>query len=154
MLDVNGTLSEVETEPHQTLLDTLREELGLTGSKKGCNEGECGSCTVLLDGQPVNSCLVLIGDARGKSILTVEGIGTDGAPHPVQSAFVELGAAQCGYCTPGFVVSAYALLQEQPSPTDEQIRFYLAGNICRCTGFNKIEAAVREAARQLSAGRG
>ncbi len=150
-LHVNGVEREFETEPYQTLLDTLREVLGLTGSKKGCNEGECASCTVLLDGKPVNSCLVLIGDAVGKQVLTVEGIAGHGSLHPLQKAFVELGGVQCGYCTPGFIVSAYALLQESPSPSDDEIRHYLAGNICRCTGYNKIVAAVREAARQLKA---
>jgi aerobic-type carbon monoxide dehydrogenase small subunit (CoxS/CutS family) len=147
-LTINGTLRVCETEPYQTLLDTLRDVLGLTGAKKGCNEGECASCTVLLDGRPVNSCLVLIGDATGKAIVTIEGIAGDGEPHPLQQAFVELGGTQCGYCTPGFIVSSFALLQENPSPDDEQIKQYLAGNICRCTGFNKILAAVRQASHQ------
>jgi aerobic-type carbon monoxide dehydrogenase small subunit (CoxS/CutS family) len=150
---INGKLREFETEPYQTLLDTLRDVLGLTGSKKGCNEGECASYTVLLDGKPVNSCLVLIGDAVGKDTVTIEGIARDGVPHPLQQSFVELGGTQCGYCTPGFVVSAFALLQENPCPSDEQIKQYLAGNICRCTGFNKILAAVRQASqRQVAAG--
>ena len=151
-LTVNGASREVAAEPYQSLLDVLREGLGLTGSKKGCNEGECASCTVLLDGRPVTSCLVLIGDARGKAITTVEGITGSGDYHPVQQAFVELGGVQCGYCTPGFIVSAVALLREQPEPTDEEIKHYLAGNICRCTGYNKITAAVRQAAAQLRAG--
>jgi aerobic carbon-monoxide dehydrogenase small subunit len=150
-LKVNGMLREVEAEPHQSLLDTLREGLGLTGSKKGCNEGECASCAVLLDGLPVTSCLVLIGDAKGKQITTVEGIAQNGGYHPVQRAFVELGGVQCGYCTPGFIVSAVALLAEQPDPTDEEIKHYLAGNICRCTGYNKSTAAVRQAAAELRA---
>jgi len=151
LLTVNGKSSFVKTEPHRSLLDTLRESLGLTGSKKGCDEGECASCTVLLDGVPVNSCLVLVGDAVGKSIVTIEGIaGTEG-PHPVQRAFVELGGVQCGYCTPGMLVSACALLREQPDPTDDEIKFYLAGNICRCTGYNKITAAVRSAADTMRA---
>jgi carbon-monoxide dehydrogenase small subunit len=145
-LTVNGTPCQVTTEPHQTLLDTLRDRLGLTGSKKGCNEGECASCTVLVDDVPVNSCLVLIGDAAGKSVVTVEGVARHDGPHPVQDAFVNLGGVQCGYCTPGMVVSACALLAEYPDPTDDQIKFYLAGNICRCTGYNKITAAVRTAA--------
>ena len=148
-LTVNGEAREVETEPYQTLLDTLREELGLTGSKKGCNEGECASCTVLLDGIPVPSCLVLIPDARDRAIVTVEGIARGDEPHPLQRAFVELGGVQCGYCTPGFIVSACALLHEQPAPSDDDIKFYLAGNICRCTGYNKITAAVRRAAEEL-----
>jgi aerobic-type carbon monoxide dehydrogenase small subunit (CoxS/CutS family) len=149
-LTVNGAAYQVKTEPHQTLLDTLRDRLGLTGSKKGCNEGECASCTVLMNGAPVNSCLVLIGDAAGKSIVTIEGIATGGEPHPVQEAFVNLGGVQCGYCTPGMIVSACALLQEVSEPTDDEIKFYLAGNICRCTGYNKITAAVRSACRLMS----
>ena len=148
-LTVNGVVQDVEAEPHRTLLDTLREDLGLTGSKKGCNEGECASCTVLLDGVPVTSCLVLIADARDREVVTIEGIAPDGDLHPVQRAFVELGGVQCGYCTPGFIVSAYALLEEEPTPTEEEIKFYLAGNICRCTGYNKITAAVQRAAQEL-----
>jgi carbon-monoxide dehydrogenase small subunit len=151
-LTVNGTRRDVTTAPHETLLDTLRDRLGLTGAKKGCNEGECASCTVLVNGVPVNSCLVLIGDAAGKSVVTVEGIsGEDGRPHPMQQAFVDLGGIQCGYCTPGMVVSACALLCERPDPTDDDIKFYLAGNICRCTGYNKITAAVRTAAAAIRA---
>jgi aerobic carbon-monoxide dehydrogenase small subunit len=150
-LTINGATHHVTTEPSQTLLDTLREQLGLTGSKKGCDEGECASCAVLLDGLPVNSCLVLIGDAAGKSILTIEGIAGSHGHHPLQRAFVEHGGTQCGYCTPGMIVSAYALLSEQPDPTDEDIKFYLAGNICRCTGYNKITAAVRAAAKVMQA---
>lgn len=148
-LIVNGELREVSTEPHQTLLDTLRDNLGLTGAKKGCNEGECASCTVLIDGVPVNSCLVLIGDAKGRSITTVEGLGTEESPHPVQKAFVECGGVQCGYCTPGFIVSTCALLNENATPSEDEIKFFLAGNICRCTGYNKITAAVQQAAGEL-----
>jgi aerobic carbon-monoxide dehydrogenase small subunit len=150
-LTVNGKTSFVTTEPHQSLLDTLRERLGLTGSKKGCDEGECASCTVLLEGVPVNSCLVLVGDAVGKSIVTIEGVAGSEGPHPLQRAFVELGGVQCGYCTPGMIVSSCALLREQPDPTDEEIKFYLAGNICRCTGYNKITEAVRSAAETMRA---
>jgi carbon-monoxide dehydrogenase small subunit len=143
---VNGTTRDISAAPHETLLDTLRDRLALTGAKKGCNEGECASCTVLLNGAPVNSCLVLVGDAAGKSVVTIEGLSRDGDPHPMQKAFVNLGGVQCGYCTPGMVVSAFALLGEQPDPTSEDIKFYLAGNICRCTGYNKIIAAVQAAA--------
>ena len=145
-LTVNGTGHDVVTEPYQSLLDTLRDRLGLTGSKKGCDEGECASCTVLMDGVPVNSCLVLIGDTAGKSIVTIEGIATDQGPHPMQEAFVNLGGVQCGFCTPGMIVSACALLQEIPEPTDEEIKFYLAGNICRCTGYGRIIEAVQRVA--------
>jgi carbon-monoxide dehydrogenase small subunit len=148
---VNGTARTVHTAPHETLLDTLRDRLGLTGSKKGCNEGECASCTVLLNGLPVNSCLVLIGDAEGKSVVTIEGLAGDDAPHPMQEAFVKLGGTQCGFCTPGMIVSACALLTEQLRPSDDDIKFYLAGNICRCTGYNKIVAAVRAAADEIHA---
>jgi carbon-monoxide dehydrogenase small subunit len=150
-LTVNGKTSFVTTEPHQSLLDTLRERLGLTGSKKGCDEGECASCTVLLEGVPVNSCLVLVGDAVGKSIVTIEGVAGSEGPHPLQRAFVEHGGVQCGYCTPGMIVSACALLREQPDPSDEEIKFYLAVNICRCTGYNKITEAVRSAAETMRA---
>ncbi|HEY7270822.1 MAG TPA: (2Fe-2S)-binding protein [Dehalococcoidia bacterium] len=150
-LTVNGLKQSLDVAPYKTLLDVLREDLGLTGSKKGCNEGECASCTVLIDGTPVNSCLVLIPDADGKDVVTVEGISCDEKPHPVQSAFVELGGVQCGYCTPGFIVSSYALLQENQSPSEDDIKFYLAGNICRCTGYNKIVAAVQRASEDLRA---
>jgi aerobic carbon-monoxide dehydrogenase small subunit len=154
LLTVNGQTSFVTTKPHCSLLDTLREGLGLTGSKKGCDEGECASCTVLVDGVPVNSCLVLVGDAVGKAIVTIEGIAESEGPHPLQRAFVDLGGVQCGYCTPGMIVSACALLREQPDPTDDEIKFYLAGNICRCTGYNKITAAVRSAAETMRAADG
>ena len=148
-LSINGASHRAEVEPYTTLLDTLRDSLGMTGSKKGCNEGECGSCTVLLDGLPVTSCLVLIGDAVGKQILTVEGIAADGELDHVQRSFADLGAAQCGYCTPGFVVNTVSLLRENPDPTDDDIRFHLAGNLCRCTGYTKILEAVRDAAEQM-----
>ena len=153
-LTINGAVHEVLTAAHQTLLDTLRDHLQLTGSKKGCNEGECASCTVLMDGLPLHACLVLVGDAEGKTIVTIEGVGSDAAPHPLQRAFVEMGGVQCGFCTPGMIVSACALLREQPDPTDEEIKFYLAGNICRCTGYNKITAAVRAAAETMRAADG
>jgi carbon-monoxide dehydrogenase small subunit len=148
---VNGATRDVTAAPHETLLDTLRDRLALTGAKKGCNEGECASCTVLLNGVPVNSCLVLVGDAAGKSIVTIEGLSQDGRPHPVQKAIVQMGGVQCGYCTPGMILSAVALLGEQPHPTSEEVKFYLAGNICRCTGYNKIIAAVQSAAGEIGA---
>jgi carbon-monoxide dehydrogenase small subunit len=148
-LQVNGRIRETEAEPHESLLDVLRENLRLTGSKKGCNEAECGSCTVLLDGRPVVSCLVLVPDAVDKDIVTIEALGEVGSPHPVQRQMVEQGGVQCGYCTPGMIMSAYALLRENPDPTDEEIRFAISGNICRCTGYGKIVKAVRAAAVEL-----
>jgi carbon-monoxide dehydrogenase small subunit len=143
-LTVNGELRRVETEPNKTLLYLLRDDLGVHGVKDACGqEGECGACTVLLDGRPVNSCLVLAGQADGRQVVTVEGLAHDGRPHPVQRAFVEAGAVQCGFCTPGAVLSAGYLLQHEPHPTDEQIRDALSGNLCRCTGYTKMVAAVR-----------
>ncbi len=149
-LRVNGATRETEAQPHESLLDVLRENLRLTGSKKGCNEAECGSCTVLLDGKPVVSCLVLVPDAVDKEIVTIEALAGAGTPHPVQRQMVEQGGVQCGYCTPGMIMSAYALLRENPDPTDEEIRFAIAGNICRCTGYGKIVKAVRAAAVELA----
>ena len=148
-LNVNGEVHETDAEPHQSLLDVLRENLRLTGSKKGCDEGECGSCTVILGGVPVLSCLLLIGDARDKQVLTIEGLSSDGKPHPLQAEMIDLGGIQCGYCTPGIIMSAYALLQENPEPTEKDIRFAIAGNICRCTGYSKIIEAVQAAASEL-----
>jgi carbon-monoxide dehydrogenase small subunit len=151
-LQVNGRIRETEAEPHESLLDVLRENLRLTGSKKGCNEAECGSCTVLMDGRPVVSCLVLVPDAVNQEIVTIEALAEDGVPHPVQRQMVEQGGVQCGYCTPGMIMSAYALLRENPDPTDEEIRFAISGNICRCTGYGKIVQAVREAAAEVRNG--
>jgi carbon-monoxide dehydrogenase small subunit len=144
-LDVNGERTELAFAPHKTLLEVLREDLGLTGTKHGCELGECGTCTVLVDGQPVLSCLVLAASCIGKQIRTVEGMA--GAElHPLQRAFADLGAAQCGYCTPGFLLAAEALLAKHPKPTREQIKSALAGNLCRCTGYLKIYEAVELAA--------
>ena len=148
-LQVNGGTRETEAEPYESLLDVLRENLRLTGSKKGCNEAECGSCTVLMNGRPVVSCLVLVPDAVNQEIVTIEALAEDGVPHPVQRQMVEQGGVQCGYCTPGMIMSAYALLRENPDPTDEEIRFAISGNICRCTGYGKIVKAVRAAAVEL-----
>ena len=145
-LRVNRRPVECDVDPSLRLLDLLRDRLHLTGTKEGCGEGECGACTVLLDGRPVNSCLVLAAQADGKDVVTVEGLSVEGRLHPVQQAFVETGAVQCGFCTPGFVVSAAALLQANPSPSDEEIRTALEGNLCRCTGYTKIVEAVRRAA--------
>ncbi len=142
---VNGEVREVSFPPHGTLLEVLRENMGLTGTKHGCELGECGACAVLLDGQPVLSCLVLGVECEGREVLTVEGLVTDGRLHPLQDAFADLGAAQCGYCTPGFLVTAKALLDEHPSPTRDQIKEALAGCLCRCTGYQQIFEAVEEA---------
>ena len=148
-LSINGEWRDVASEPHHSLLEVLREELRLTGTKVGCNEGECGSCTVLLDGKPVLACLLLIGDAIGRDVLTIEGLSHGGEPHPLQQQMVDLGGIQCGYCTPGIIMSAYALLREQPDPTAEEVRQAIAGNICRCTGYTKIIDAVQRAATEV-----
>jgi len=148
-LTVNGRAVECEADAETRLLDLLRDSLGLTGTKEGCGEGECGACTVLLDGRPVNSCLIPAPAADGKSVLTIEGIGEGGKLHPIQAAFVETGGVQCGFCTPGFIMSAYALLRDNPSPTDEEIRSAIEGNLCRCTGYERIVDAIRLAAERL-----
>ncbi|MEZ5314001.1 MAG: (2Fe-2S)-binding protein [Thermoanaerobaculia bacterium] len=146
---VNDERRTVAYPPHHTLLELLREELGLTGTKHGCELGECGTCTILLDGTPVLSCLALAADCEGRSIGTVEGMQRANALHPLQEAFADLGAAQCGYCTPGILMAAKALLEEKPSPAREEIRAALAGNLCRCTGYIKILEAVEGAAAKL-----
>ena len=141
-LRVNGELYEVAVHPHWTLLEVLREELDLTGAKKGCDAGDCGGCTVILDGKPVVSCLTLAVEADGRDILTIEGLAQNGQLHPIQNAFVEHGAIQCGFCTPGMIMSAKALLDENPKPTEEEVRRAIAGNLCRCTGYVKIVEAI------------
>jgi carbon-monoxide dehydrogenase small subunit len=148
-LTVNGRAVECETDAETRLLDLIRGPLGLTGTKEGCGEGECGACTVLLDGRPVNSCLIPAPVADGKSVLTIEGIAEGDRLHPIQAAFVETGGVQCGFCTPGFIMSAYALLRDNPSPTDEEIRSAIEGNLCRCTGYERIVDAIRLAADRL-----
>jgi len=147
-LRVNGEPVEVMAPPHHTLLEVLREEMGLTGTKHGCELGECGTCTVLLDGRPVLSCLVLPRACQGKPIVTVEGLQRGAEPDPLQRAFAELGAAQCGYCTPGILCAARDLLDRRPDPTRDEIREALSGNLCRCTGYIKIYEAVELAARR------
>ncbi len=141
-LTVNGDPYELDIDPRRTLLDVLRDELELRGTHLGCDSGDCGACTVLLDGEPVPSCLVLAVDADGRAVVTVEGLLKDGEPHPVQKAIVAHGGIQCGYCTPGIVVSSVALLKRNPQPTEEQVREAIAGNLCRCTGYQKIVEAV------------
>ncbi len=148
-LDVNGEPRTVVFPAHHTLLEVLREECGLTGTKHGCELGECGTCTVLLDGEPVLSCLVLAREAEGARIETVEGLDQGGALHPLQTEFADLGAAQCGYCTPGILMAAKALLQEKPAPSEAEVREALSGNLCRCTGYHKIVQAVQSAAATL-----
>ncbi len=148
-LRVNGEQREVLAPVHHTLLEVLREELGLMGTKHGCELGECGTCAVLLDGRPVLSCLTLPVECEQSAITTVEGMAQDGKLHPLQQAFAELGAAQCGYCTPGFLLASQALLAEKPSATRAEIAEALAGNLCRCTGYLKIFEAVERAAAQM-----
>jgi carbon-monoxide dehydrogenase small subunit len=145
-LTVNGERQEADVWPGESLLFALRERFGLPGSKNACEQGECGSCSVLLDGTLVCACLVLAAQAEGHEIVTVEGLARDGALHPVQEAFVEAGAVQCGFCTPGLVVTAADLLARTPDPTDDELREALSGNLCRCTGYAKIFDAVRLAA--------
>lgn len=149
-ITVNDQPVQLKVDPSAMLVDVLREQLGLTGTKIGCREGECGACTVLVDGEPVNSCLLPALKAQGQRITTVEGLGSVEAPHPLQVALAEQGAIQCGYCTPGIVMAACALLARTPHPTDEEIRLALAGNLCRCTGYSKIIQAVKVAAEALA----
>ena len=146
---VNGRAYACETDAETRLLDLLRETLGLTGTKEGCGEGECGACTVLLDGRPVNACLIPAPVADGKTIVTIEGLAEGDRLHPIQEAFVEAGGVQCGFCTPGFILSAHALLTSNPSPTDDEIRTALEGNLCRCTGYERIVDAMRLAADKM-----
>ena len=148
---INGEPVEVLVQPYVTLLDALREDLNLTGPKEGCGTGDCGACTVHLDGQPVASCLMLAMQARGREVRTIEGLGTNGALHPLQEAFVRLGVPQCGFCIPGVLMAAAAVLAENPRPSEEQIRYGIAGNLCRCTGYTKMLAAITEVAGAGSA---
>src|SRR5438445_8044903 len=145
-LRVNGREERVEAATHHTLLEVLRRELDLVGAREGCGIGMCGACTVLLDGKPISSCLLLAALAEGKEILTIEGLAEPGKLHPIQQAFIDHNAFQCAYCTPGFILSTKSLLEENPAPTPEQIRAYLAGNLCRCGSYVKIQEAVLDAA--------
>jgi aerobic carbon-monoxide dehydrogenase small subunit len=149
-LRVNGETREVATELNKTLLEVLREDMGLSGTKHGCELGECGTCAVLVDGRPVLSCLMLGIEAESAEIVTVEGMTQNGRPHPLQKAFADLGAAQCGYCIPGILLTAKALLDTKPHPTRDEIRQALSGNLCRCTGYTKILQAVELAAKEIS----
>ncbi len=148
---VNGEEVELRCEPRQTLLEVLREDLGLTGVKEGCGNGNCGACNVIMDGVLVNSCLVLAVEAEGRSITTVEGIASQDGLHPLQQSFLEHAALQCGVCTPGFIVAAKSLLDHNPHPTEHEVRYWLAGNLCRCTGYDKIVRAVLDAADKMGA---
>jgi carbon-monoxide dehydrogenase small subunit len=149
-LTLNGESTQVAFDPYKTLLEVLREDLNLPGTKHGCELGECGACAVLVDGTPTLSCLLLALECDGRDVVTVEGLASDGRLHPLQDAFADLGGAQCGYCTPGLLVTAKALLERNPSPSGEQIREALAGNICRCTGYQQIVEAVQAAAAILT----
>jgi aerobic-type carbon monoxide dehydrogenase small subunit (CoxS/CutS family) len=151
-LDVNGETRTLDIEPQETLLHVLRERLGLTGTKANCEEGECGACTVLLNNRPVNSCLLLAVRAQGCRIVTIEGLTADGRYAALQAAFAQAGAIQCGYCTPGFLLAAAALLDIHPTPTEDEIVFALSGNICRCTGYTKILKAVTNTAHGVVPG--
>ena len=151
---INGEETELLVQPYATLLEALRETAGLTGAKEGCGTGDCGACTVQVDGKPVASCLMLALQARGRNVRTVEDLASeDGSLHPVQAAFVKHGVPQCGFCIPGMIVSATALLEASPAPSEQEIRLGIAGNLCRCTGYTKMVAAISEAATEL-AGRG
>lgn len=145
VLDVNGSTYPLEVESHRTLLEVLREEIGLLGTKPNCLEGECGACTVIIDGRAINSCMYLAARAAGSKITTIEGLSDGEELQPVQEAFLENGGVQCGYCTPGFIMSTVALLDENPNPSDEEINRALAGNICRCTGYTYIRKSIHSA---------
>jgi len=146
-LKVNGEARELLVAPHWTLLEVLRDSLGLTGTKRGCDYGTCGACTVLIDGRPFLSCLTLAVSAQGRDILTIEGLARDGQLHPLQEAAIQYGAVQCGFCTPGWIMAAKALLDENPNPSEEEVRTAIAGNLCRCTGYAKIVEAILAAAQ-------
>jgi carbon-monoxide dehydrogenase small subunit len=151
-LRVNGEEYETVVAPHETLLEVLRDRLSLTGTKEGCGEGACGTCTVLLDGKPVRSCLTLAVEVQGREITTIEGLAPLGELHPVQKAFVEYGAIQCGFCSPGMILTTKALLDENPNPTEQEARQAISGNVCRCTGYAKIVEAMLKAAERVQGG--
>jgi carbon-monoxide dehydrogenase small subunit len=148
-LKVNGQQYELTVEPHWTLLETVREQLGLTGSKEGCGTGDCGACSMIVDGKLITSCLVLAPEADGCEVLTIEGLARNGDLHPVQQAFIDVGGVQCGFCTPGMIMTAKSLLDSKPRPTLDDVREGLAGNLCRCTGYTKIYEAVLAAAERM-----
>ena len=150
-LTVNGEAAETSAAPYKTLLEVLREDLGLTGTKHGCELGECGACTVLIDGEPQLSCLVLALECEGRAVQTIEGLARGPELHPLQAAFTDFGGSQCGYCTPGVIMTAKALLERNPDPTAQEIKEATAGNLCRCTGYNQIVEAIVDAAAKLRA---
>lgn len=152
-LTVNGEPYELAVEPWRTLLEVIREDIELTGAKEACSTGECGNCMVILDGKPVNSCLVLAVDANGKEVLTIEGLAEGGNLHPVQKAFVEHGAIQCGFCTPGMILAAKSLLDKNPKPTETEVKEAIYGNLCRCTGYVKIIEAILAASQSMAGGK-
>jgi carbon-monoxide dehydrogenase small subunit len=152
-LQVNGNEYELAVPPNRTLLEVLREDLRLTGTKEGCDDGACGTCTVLLDGEPVRSCLCLALEAQGKAVTTIEGLAEGAQLHPVQQAFVDQGAIQCGYCSPGMILTAKALLDHNPAPTETDILRAISGNFCRCTGYNKIVTAIKIAGQTAAGGK-
>ncbi len=148
---LNGQPQEIEVEPHELLLDVIRERLGLTGAKRSCDVEVCGACTLLVDGRPVSACTTLAFEVRGRSVLTIEGLAEDGKLHPLQEAFIEHGGFQCGFCTPGMILAAKALLDENPKPSEDELKHFMHGNICRCTGYKKIIESIMAAADKMSA---
>ena len=152
-LTVNGEPKQILVEPYSSLLDMLRDEVRLTGTKKGCDEGDCGACTIFLNGKSVTSCMVLAHSAHDSEVITIEGLGKSDGMHPVQQAFVDYGGLQCGFCIPGLIMSTTAFLNEHSDPTEEEVRFGIGGNLCRCTGYNKVVEAVLAAARDMNSKR-
>jgi aerobic-type carbon monoxide dehydrogenase small subunit (CoxS/CutS family) len=148
---LNGRLQELDVEPHELLLDVVRDRLGLTGVKRSCDVQVCGACTLLVDGRPVSACTTLAFEVRGKSVLTIEGLAENGKLHPLQDAFIEHGGFQCGFCTPGMILAAKALLDENPNPSEEELKHFMHGNICRCTGYKKIIESIMAAAKTMGA---
>jgi aerobic carbon-monoxide dehydrogenase small subunit len=147
---LNGRLQELDVEPHELLLDVIRDRLGLTGAKRSCDVQVCGACTLLVDGRPVSACTTLAFEVRGRSVMTIEGLAENGKLHPLQQAFIEHGGFQCGFCTPGMILAAKALLDENPRPTEEELKHFMHGNICRCTGYKKIIESIMAAAKNMS----
>ena len=147
---LNGKLQELDVEPHELLLDVIRDRLGLTGAKRSCDVQVCGACTLLVDGRPVSACTTLAFEVRGKSVMTIEGLAENGKLHPLQQAFIEHGVFQCGFCTPGMILAAKALLDQNPNPTEEELKHFMHGNICRCTGYKKIIESIMAAAKSMS----